>query len=643
VGETRKLAAILVADIVGYSRLASVDEERTLARVRGLRSDLIDPAIAAHHGRIVKRTGDGSIVEFRSVVDAVRCAIEVQNGLIERNAGVAPERRIEYRVGIHLGDVVEESDGDLMGDGVNIAARLEGIAKPGTVCLSEDAYRQARDRVDAEFLDLGEQTLKNIARPVRAYALTPATMASGAASTAAKTPKARRVSVLLSALAAAFVVALLGAGTYAWHSGIATRLLGASVDDKLANAPRLSIVVLPFENLSGDKEQEYFADGITDDLTTDLSHLEGSFFVSRGTAFTYKGKPIDAKQIGRELGVRYLLEGSVRRVGETINVNAQLVSTETGAHVWADRFDGERSRLGELQVEVVSRLANSLGVELVKAEALRAARERPNNLDAADMAMRGWVLMNANRNEAAARNEAIALFERALSLEPQNIRAMTGLVDALNASVMLFASRDPAGDIARAEKTIDAALALQPDNAVAHSEKGWVYSFQRQWGPAIAQAEAAIANDRNIAADYAEVSFRKMFFGHSEDGFAGVEKALRLSPRDPRAPQWQFYMCHLHNHLAQWEQAIEWCNKSIAADPYNWFSLVDLAAANAWAGHDKEAKDAAAQLQKVYPGFTVQTWAGIHWTDDPTFNMQYQRIAEGLRKAGVPEGDKKTN
>jgi tetratricopeptide (TPR) repeat protein len=270
-------------------------------------------------------------------------------------------------------------------------------------------------------------------------------------------------------------------------------------------------------------------------------------------------------------------------------------------------------------------------------------RERPENLDATDLAMRGWALLNSNRNNAAARKEAMALFERALALEPKNIRAMTGLADALNTGVSLLSSQDPQGDIARSQQVLDAALTLQPDNALAHGEKGWVYSFQRQWAPAIAQAEAAIADDRNRAADYAEASFRKMFLGRSEDGFTGVEKALRLSPRDPLSPLWQFYICHLHTHLAQWEQAIEWCNKSIAGDPNNPYPLVDLAAANAWAGHDKEAKDAAAQLRKVHPGFTVQTWLGIHWSDDPTFNAQYQRIAEGLRKAGVPEGDKKTD
>jgi adenylate cyclase len=385
--ETRKLAAILVSDVVGYSRLAGADEDRILARLRTLRSDLIDPIISVHHGRIVKRTGDGSIIEFRSVVDAVRCAIEVQNGMVERNAGLPPERRIEFRIGIHLGDVVEESDGDLMGDGVNIASRLEGIAKPGAICLSEQAYWQVKGRLEMAVSDLGATQLKNIVEPVHVYSLEvgqPAqakpvvTVAAATSESAAAPPQARAWLSKWPALAAALAVALLGAGAFAWRAGYAPRFMVASADDKLASAPRLSIVVLPFENLSGDKDQDYFADGITEDLTTDLSHVF-DFVIARNTA----------KQIGRELGVKYLLEGSVRRLGETITINAQLISTETGAHVWADRFEGERSKLGALQVEAVSRLANSLGAELVKAEALRAMRERPKNPDAVDLAMRG--------------------------------------------------------------------------------------------------------------------------------------------------------------------------------------------------------------------------------------------------------------
>jgi adenylate cyclase len=281
--ETRKIAAILVADVVGYSRLAAADEDRTLSRLRGLRSDLIDPAIAAHRGRIVKRTGDGILIEFRSVVDAVRCAIEVQNGLVERNAGLPPERRIEFRVGVHLGDVVEESDGDLMGNGVNIAARIEGIAAPGAICLSEDAYRQVKGRLDLAVRDLGPTQLKNIADPIRVYSLD---VGMPAVARPAPTP----------------------------------------VPEKSA-PPRLSMVVLPFANIGGDPEQEHFVDGVTESLTTDLSRIRGAVVIAPNTAFTYKGRPLDAKTIGRELNVRYVLEGSVQRGANRMRVNVQLIDT----------------------------------------------------------------------------------------------------------------------------------------------------------------------------------------------------------------------------------------------------------------------------------------------------------------------------
>jgi adenylate cyclase len=642
--ETRKLVAILASDVVGYSRLAGADEDRILARLRTLRSDLIDPTIAVHRGRIVKRTGDGSIIEFRSVVDAVRCAIELQNAMVERNAGLPPERRIELRVGIHLGDVVEEADGDLMGDGVNIAARLESICEPGGVCLSGTAYEQVRDKLKYQFVDLGEKQLKNIARPVRAYALSAAALASSTdQSPAARVPAAKRGAPRWTPLIAACgVAALLTAGWLGWRAWSPLReptATVAAVTDKLATAPRLSIVVLPFENLSGDKEQDYFADGITDDLTTDLSHLPDSFVVARNTAFTYKGKPVDVKQIGAELGVRYVLEGSVRRVDENITVNAQLISTETGAHIWADRFDGERSHLGELQVEFVSRLANSLGVELVRAEALRAMRERPNNPDAVDLSMRGWMELYRPVSKAS-HDAALGLFERALALDPQLVPAMVGLAQVLEIGLTNQYSVNPKGAIALAEDFAERAVAAEPENSAAHLAKADVFFAKRQWPQAIAEAETAIADNPNNAGAHAKDGFYRMLLGRSEDGFAGVETAFRLSPRDPSVPYWQYMVCHLHSHLAQWEQAIDWCNKAHAGAPGNWYPLVDLAAANAWAGRDKEAKEAVAELQKIYPGFTVQKWASIHWTDDPTFNAQYARIAEGLRKAGLPEGDK---
>jgi adenylate cyclase len=332
---TRKIAAILVSDVVGYSRLAGADEDRTLSRLRGLRSDLIDPAIDAHHGRIVKRTGDGSLIEFRSVVDAVRCAIEVQNGLIERNAGLPPEKRIEFRVGIHLGDVVEEADGDLMGDGVNIAARLEGICEPGAICLSEDAYRQVKGRLDLAVSDLGPTQLKNIADPVRVYSLEVGKPAQ-ARPTKPTTPEQRSMFMLV----AAGIVALAVIAAGVW---LAVR--PASGPEVSATTPRFSIVVLPFANLSSDPGQDYLADVLTEGLTTGLSRISGTFVIARSTAFTYKGKPVDVRQVGKDLGVRYVLEGSEQRSGNQVRVNAQLIDAETGAHLWADQFDADRSDL----------------------------------------------------------------------------------------------------------------------------------------------------------------------------------------------------------------------------------------------------------------------------------------------------------
>ena len=336
--EIRKIAAILVADVVGYSRLAGADEVRTLARLRGLRSDLIDPAIAAHHGRIVKRTGDGNLIEFRSVVDALRCAIEVQNGLADRNVGVPVDRRIDFRIGVHLGDVVEEADGDLMGDGVNIAARLEGIAKPGAICLSEDAYRQVKGRLDLMVHDLGPTQLKNIAEPIRVYSLD-----VGQPARAKPTP--------------------------------------VPTPDKSA-PPRLSIVVLPFANIGGDPEQEYFVDGVTESLTTDLSRISGSFVIARNTAYTYKGRSVDVRAIGRELNVRYVMEGSVQRAAARMRVNVQLIDAESGAHLWAERFDKPLADIFDMQDEIVAHLARQLDTALVSAEARRAAQlPQPDSID----------------------------------------------------------------------------------------------------------------------------------------------------------------------------------------------------------------------------------------------------------------------
>jgi len=419
--DTRKLAAILVADVVGYSRLTGVDEERTLARLRALRSDLIDPSIALHRGRIVKLTGDGSIIEFRSVVDAVRCAIEVQTGMVERNAGLPPDKRIEFRVGVHLGDVVEEADGDLMGDGVNIAARLEGIAKPNAICLSEDAYRQVKGRLDLKVSDLGATHLKNIAEPIRVYSLdgggvatTPSASAAVKQERGIPVPRAGSWTPRGPALAAALAALLVLVAAAAWY------VLDGRLK-KPAQAGHLSIVVLPFENLSGDPSQDYFADGITENLTTDLSRLSGAFVIARNTAFTFRGKNVDAKEIGKELGVRYVLEGSVQRDQNQVRVNAQLIDAESGGHLWAERFDKPLADLFGMQDEIVASLASQLGAELITNEARRA--ERAPTPDSMDLYFQGMAWLNKGRNPGNVERARGVLFDQhdgqAVALERQ--------------------------------------------------------------------------------------------------------------------------------------------------------------------------------------------------------------------------------
>ena len=423
--ETRKMAAILVSDVVGYSRLAGADEDSILARLRALRSDLIDPTIAVHHGRIVKRTGDGSIIEFRSVVDAVRCAIEVQNAMIERNAGVPPERRIEFRIGIHVGDVVEESDGDLMGDGVNIAARLEGVAKPGAICLSEDAYRQVKGRLDFAVTDLGPTQLKNIAEPIRAYSLQVGVPAQAKpaepVTPAAPPPQKRRFG--LAPLAAALAALLVVIAGGAWWFLNANR--PASIATKApAEAARLSIVVLPFANLSGDPAQDYLVDALTDELTTSLARMRDTFVIARNTAMTFKGKPVDAKAIGKELGVRYVLEGSVQPSGDRMRVNAQLIDAGSGAHLWAEQFDTPRADLLQTQDAIVTHLAHAMGFQLTEAEAARLKRTPAANRDAEDLALQcdagPWKAGFVGKEADA----AYALCEQALAIDPNNVRAL---------------------------------------------------------------------------------------------------------------------------------------------------------------------------------------------------------------------------
>ena len=594
--ETRKLAAILAADVVGYSRLTGADEDRTLARLRALRSDLIDPTTAVHHGRVIKRTGDGALVEFRSVVDAVRCAIEVQSGMVERNAGLPAERRIEFRIGIHLGDVVEESDGDLMGDGVNIAARLEGIAKPNGICLSEDAYRQVRARLDLAVNDLGPIQLKNIAEPVRAYLLevgapVPAKPATGLPQVSAP-----------------------------------------------STAPRLSMIVLPFTNIGGDPEQEYFVDGVTESLTTDLSRIAGSFVIARNTAFTYKGKPFDVKQIGRELNVRYVLEGSVQRGGNRMRVNVQLIDAVSGAHLWAERFDKPLADLFDMQDEIVARLARQLDAELVAAEALRA--ERAPDPDALDLYFQGTACWHKGRSPEILA-QARGYFERALARDPSNVEALLGAawMDATRGTLTgAFMGDDRAQRLAAAETTATKVLSLVPNHAFAHFVLGWVQIFTNRVTQGIAAAERALALDRNLAIAHALIGVGKTFAGRAEETEAHVQEALRLSPRDSEAYQWMAAMAATKLNLGAYGESTEWARRAIEANRNHPLVHLWLAAALAQLGRLDEARQAIQPGLALAPGFTIARYRVGVQTDNPTYLAQRERIIEGMRKAGVPEG-----
>jgi TolB-like protein/class 3 adenylate cyclase len=592
--ETRKLVAILAADVVGYSRLAGMDEDRTLARLRALWSDLIDPTVAVHHGRVVKRTGDGVLAEFRSVVEAVRCAIEVQNGMIERNVGVPPERRIEFRIGIHLGDVVEESDGDLMGDGVNIAARLERVAQPGGICLSEDAYRQVRDRLNEAFVDLGDQVLKNIARPVRAYAIKPG---------------------------------LDGSAT-ALHTAPATR-------EPTSGPPRLSVVVLPFANIGGDPEQEYFADGVTESLTTDLSRIAGAFVIARNTAFTYKGKPFDVKRIGRELGVRYVLEGSVQRGGNRMRVNVQLIDAESGAHLWAERFDKPVADLFDMQDEIVARLAGTLSAQLVAAEARRAERlPDPNSMD---LYFQGMACLNRGETPEYA-VQAKEFFARALALDPGNVEALVGgaFVDSVVGAHMF--SNDRAERLAAAEAAATKALSLAPNHAWAHMVLGNVQIFTNRPLQGIAQCEYALGLNRNLAMAESYIGHAKICIGRAEETEAHVAEALRLSPRDTTAYVWMAGAGVAKLYLGADETAVAWLRRAIENNRNQPIAHFWLAAALAFLGRVEEARGAAQAGLALDPAFTVAHFRSAAATNNPVYLRQRERVCDGMRKAGVPEG-----
>jgi TolB-like protein/class 3 adenylate cyclase/cytochrome c-type biogenesis protein CcmH/NrfG len=586
--ETRRLAAILAADVVGYSRLIGKDEGGTLRDLIAIRSDLIDPAIAAHNGRIVKTTGDGLLVEFSSVVDALRCATQFQQYMAKHNEGISLDKRLEFRIGIHQGDVVVDESGDIFGDGVNVAVRLEALAEAGGICISERVREDAAGKLDLVFEDMGPQRLKNINRAVHSFRIV----------------------------------------------GHRKATIPAQITSQYL--PRLSIVVLPFLNLSGHHEQQYFADAIVDDLTTDLSRITGMLVISRNTAFTYRNKNLDTKQIGRELEVRYVLEGSVRQLGKQARVTAQLIDAEADIHLWADRFERTMDDLFVMQDEITRRIAVALGVELIAAAAARPT----DHLDALDYILRGRAVLLKPGTPDTYR-EAINLFEHALALDPRSAEAQSLLASALAGRALDQMTDTSAGDIARAEGLVGAALVASPRSTRAHFAKGLVLRAQNRFEDAIPEFETVVASSRNWVNALALLGQCKLLLGSFDEAIALQEKAIRLSPRDPlmAAFYWRIGLVHLlKSHT---DEAIVWFEKALRASPKHPLPHAYLAAAYGLRG---DISRAAAELLEARKFSHDKRYSSIaRLKAFGSFRMpKIHSLAEntyfaGLRKVGVPE------
>jgi adenylate cyclase len=631
----RKLAAILAADVAGYSSLMGRDEVGTLRVLTEYRGNLAR-LIAGYRGRIFTAAGDSVTAEFASAVDALSCAVAVQKTIAEANAARPEEERMQFRIGLHLGDIIVQG-GDLFGDGVNIAARLQALAAPGGICLSAALREQIGPNLPVGFADLGEQHVKNIARPVRAYAVAPAGTLTRRA---ALQPGRPRLAIAVSA-AALCVAAAIGA----WQLTTArqeTPAVGSSATavprPAPAPAPRLSIIVLPFANLSNDPDQQYFADGITEDLTTDLSRIAGSFVISRNTAFQYAGKAVDARQIGRELGVRYVLEGSVRRAGTQARINVQLIDADTDAHLWADRFDRDASDLLALENEITGRIARAVQAQLYIAEGNRPT-DKP---DALDFLMRGRAELSKTVSKAT-RDAAVGYFERAMALDPNSVEAQVWLANALVSRVIDETSDNPTADVIRAENLIEQALQRAPNNAIAHHTRGQLLRVRRRCDDAIPEYQTAINLDPNLPHSYAWEADCKLKTGSTDGVISLLERAIQLSPQDPSIGPWYWRIGIVHVYRRQPEEAIKWLEKAQAAYAprgpgagywvHGW-----LAAAYAMKGDSERAK---AELNEAWKYPFYRSVAAIKadplYADPRVWTLAEPTFIAGLRAAGMPD------
>jgi adenylate cyclase len=584
----RRLAAILAADVAGYSRLMGGDEEGTLERLKEHRRKLVDPKIAEHHGRIVKTTGDGLLVEFASVVDAVRFAVDVQREMANRNIGVPAEGRVEFRIGINVGDIIID-EGDIFGDGVNVAARLEALAEPGGICVSRVVRDQVRDKLDFAFEDMGEQQVKNITRPVRAHRI------------------------------------LLGD-----RPSLSEPPTGAPATPALALSDKPSIAVLPFQNMSGDPEQEYFVDGIVEDIITGLSRIKWLFVIARNSTFAYKGRAVDLKQVGRELGVRYVLEGSLRKAGNRVRITGQLIETATGTHVWAERYDRALDDIFEVQDEITLNVVGAIGPSLRQAEIERAKRKRPENLDAYDLYLRALPHLHASMPGDA--DKALVLLREALALQPD-------YAAALAAAAFCHENRYMRGGLQAADKTAAlaharAAIEAGADDAMTLATAGFVIGLvDHDYEAAMNAIDRALELTSFSAWALGSGAVILGHAGRTAQAIEYADRALRFCPLDPEIFHTYIGLGIAHCAAGNWEQAIAACGKAAQANPRFSLPPVLQAAALSCLGRLDEAKAAARRVLELEPGFTVTLFVRSH-TGRPEI---WTPIGDALRQAGLPE------
>jgi TolB-like protein len=583
----RRLTAILAADVAGYSRLTGLDEEGTHAQLQDHLRSLVDPKIAEHRGRIVKNTGDGMLAEFASVVDAVRCALDVQRGMAERNADVPPEKRVEFRIGINVGDIIIDR-GDIFGDGVNVAARLEGIADPGGICISEAAYWQVRGKLELIFDGMGEQKLKNISEPVRVYRVRP----TGAAAT--------------------------------------TR-------PNLPLPDKPSIAVLPFENMSGDPEQEYFADGMVDEIITALSRFRQLFIIARNSTFTYKDRAIDVKQVGRELGVRYVLEGSVRKAANRVRITAQLIDATTSAHLWADRFNGGLEDIFDLQDQVTESVVGSIAPKLEQAEIERAKRKPTESLDAYDYYLRGIATIHGPGGEQSREtiDEALRLFQKAIELDPY-------FASAYGRAATCFAHRKRRGwMIDREQETVEAtrlarhAAWLGQDDAAALSMAGSVLArVGGELDAGAALIDRALLLNPNLAWAWHYSGETRCFLGEPDIAIDHFARAIRLNPLGSQVFLSQMGTGLGHFLAGRYNEAYLWAKKALEHRPNFDAAMRVFAVSSALSGRLEEAQKTMRHLLQLNPGLRISDLKDLY----PFRRLEdLASVIEGFRKAGLPE------